>query len=210
MFNRKDNGSLYSAYKLKRQEEAKGKGLSPDVKLKTGGGGREDICVYSLKHGTGTSYMSAAISNYLVTHRRGNVSLVLNDTEFAGEIVSSGVKTVSWTHEGEVMGNSDYIVHDIGVHGDLSADRRVSLQRGTMKILLCKADGRFLQRLAEYVESVDSGNLVFLFNELPAEWEKKVYDLMDFTDRVWCVPTFFSMSPSTQVIKVFHEIFRRK
>lgn len=198
---------LYGEFRAKAQEV---KSSSSDVKK--GNGGREDICVYSLKHGVGTSYIAASIANYMANHRRGDVSLVLNDTEFSEDIASPKVNTVSWAQEAEVFNKSDYIVHDIGVFGDLSADRRNALQRASMKILLCKADGNFLSKLAAYVESgvVDVSSVVFLFDELPSEWEKKVYDIMDFTNAVYCVPTFYALAPSTQVVKVFNEIFRRK
>ncbi len=172
--------------------------------------GREDICIYSLRHGTGTSYVAASIANYLSKNRKGDVSLVLNDTDYTDEIVSPRVGVFPWTREGEAFNKSNYIVHDIGVYGEMTPDRRVSLQRASTKIILCKADGRFLTRLADHVESIDTKDVIFIFTELPAEWEKRVYDVMDFTRNVYCIPTFYSLSPNAQVLKVYNEIFKRK
>lgn len=172
--------------------------------------GREDVCIYSLRHGSGTSYVAAAIANYLSKNRKGEVSLVLNDTDYSDEITSPRVNVFPWTREGEAFNKSNYIVHDIGVYGEMTPDRRVSLQRASTKIILCKADGRFLTRLADHVESIDTRDLIFLFTELPPEWEKRVYDVMDFTKNVYCIPTFYSLAPNAQVLKVFNEIFKRK
>lgn len=172
--------------------------------------GREDICIYTLRHGTGTSYVAAAVANYLSKNRKGDVSLVLNDTDYSEEIASPRVNVLPWTREGEAFRKSSYIVHDIGVYGEMTPDRRVSLQRASTKIILCKADGRFLTRLADHVESIDTRDLIFIFTEIPAEWEKRVYDVMDFTRNVYCIPTFCSLAPNTQVLKVFNEIFKRK
>lgn len=172
--------------------------------------GREDICIYSLRHGTGTSYVAAAIANYLSKNRKGDVSLVLNDTEYTEEIASPRLNILPWTREGEAFNKSNYIVHDIGVYGEMTPDRRVSLQRASTKIILCKADGRFLSRLADHVESIDTRDLIFIFTEIPVEWEKRVYDVMDFTRNVYCIPTFYALAPNAQVLKVFNEIFKRK
>ena len=60
------------------------------------------------------------------------------------------------------------------------------------------------------MESIDTRDLIFLFTELPPEWEKRVYDVMDFTKNVYCIPTFYSLAPNAQVLKVFNEIFKRK
>lgn len=208
---KKSGGGLYGSYKAKTQEAEKlsRSAAGDDSTKKVGNGGREDVCIFSLRHGTGISYMAAAIANYLAYHRRGETSVVLNDTDYSDKIVSPKVNCVSWAEEGTVFSKSNYIVHDCGVHGEMSADRRTALARGSVKIMLCKADGKYLSRLADYVENNDFDNIIFLFNELPAEWEKEVYDL-GFSDNVYCVPTFFSMSPSADVKKVFGEIFKGK
>lgn len=198
---------LYGEFRAKTMDA---KGSTADLKKRNAG--REDICVFSLKHGTGTSYVAASIANYLAQHRRGDVSLVLNDIEFAEDIATPRVNTVSWGQEADVFAKSDYIVHDIGVYTDLSANQRSALQRASIKILLCKADGNFLTKLAAYVESgvADSQDIVFLFNELPPELERKVYDIMDFTNAVFCIPTHYAPEPNAQTVKVFNEIFKRK
>lgn len=210
MLGKKSNTGLYGAYRTKQQEAVKSERKAPAESVAASRVGREDVCIYSLRHGTGTSYVAAAVANYFASHRKGSTSVVLTDTEYAEEIVSPRVEVYPWAREGEAFTGSNYVVHDIGVYGDLSADRRTALQRGTTKILLCKADGRYLAKLAEYIENVDTENLIFLFNELPAEWERKVYDIMDFTRNVYCVPTFYSITPGTQVTKVFNDIFKRK
>ena len=204
-------GGLYGEFKAQTAVKKDAVEKTVEVSAK-GGGGREDVCVYSLRHGTGVSHLAASIANYFANNRRGATSLVLNNTEFSDEVANAKVNVVSWESEAEAFAKSNFIIHDVGVHGDLSANRRNALARGSVKILVCKADGAYLQRLAEYVESgvTDIHNIVFLFNELPAELEKKVRSLMDFTDRVYFVPTFYSLAPSAQVTKVFHSIFKGK
>lgn len=174
------------------------------------GSGREDVCVFSLRHGTGTSYVAASMANFFAKNRSGDVSVVMSDTEYLDEIIAPRINVLPWAREGEAFINSNYIVHDIGVYSDMSSDRKISLQRASMKILLCKADGRYMSRLASFVESNDTSDIIFLFNELPPEWEKRVYNVMDFTKNVYCIPTFFSLAPSAQVIKVYNDIFKRK
>lgn len=174
------------------------------------GSGREDVCVFSLRHGTGTSYVAASIANYLAKNRSGDVSVVMGDTEYLEEIVAPRINVLPWAREGEAFTNANYIIHDIGVYGDMSSDRRIALQRASLKILLCKADGRYMSKLASFVETNDTSDIIFLFNELPNEWEKRVYDVMDFTKNVYCIPTFFAMAPNAPVLKVYNEIFKRK
>lgn len=197
---------LYNAYKGKKQVEQAGREV--ENRSMNGMSGREDICVFSLSHGTGTSYISSAVANYLSGYRKGKVALVLNNTEFADEIVSPRVNVTSWENETEVFIGSNYVVHDVGVYEELTMNKRESLQRGTKKILLCKGDGAYMTKLATFVESEKTEDVVFLFNQLPHEWEKRAFELIDFTRQVFCVPTFFSVRPDKQVVGLIEEILR--
>lgn len=210
MLGKKNNTGLYGAYRTQQQEAEKIERKAPTQNGAVTRVGREDVCVYSLRHGTGTSYIASAIANYLASHRKGTTSVVLADTDFAEETVGPRVDVYPWAREGEAFVGSNYIVHDIGVQGELSSDRRTALQRGSTKILVCKADGRYLSRLAEYVENNETEDVIFLFNELPAEWERKVYDIMDFTKNVYCIPTFYAITPGAHATKIFNDIFKRK
>ncbi len=178
--------------------------------VSVGGSGREDVCVFTLRHGTGASYVSASVANYLAKFCKGDVSLVLDDVEYAEEIVIPRIKTVTWASEGDAYASANYIVHDIGVYEEMTADRRTALQRASKKILLCKGDGRFLRKLARFVETVDTSDIIFLFNELPTEWEKRVYKIIDFTKKVYCVPTFFSIAPGAPVIATYDAMLSGK
>lgn len=205
MLKRKTTTGLYNAYREKVQSDQNGMGILNETQ-RAGVSGREDICVFSLNHGTGTSYISAAISNYLSCYRKGKVALVLNDTAFADEVVSPRVNVASWENETEAFICSNYVVHDMGVFEEFSQERRTSLQRGTKKILLCRGDGAYLTKLAAFVESEKTEDIVFLFNQLPKEWEKRAFELMDFTRKVFCIPTFFSVRPDKQVVRLMEEL----
>lgn len=192
---------LYGAYKGKTMAEQTGIGTDLDVSRTNSMSGREDVCVFSLSHGVGASYISASIANYLSGCRKGKVGLVLNDIAYADEIVSPRVNVVSWENEPDVFIGSNYVVHDIGVYEELMQKKRETLQRGTKKILLCKGDGAYMTKLAAFVENEKTEDIIFLFNQLPCEWEKRAYDLVDFTKQVYCLPTFFPIKLDKQVVR---------
>lgn len=195
-------GRLYAGFKNRQVVSARAEKMER--------GGREEIFVFSLKHGTGTSYLSAGIANYIAM-RNKNVSLVLEDTEFIEEIVGSKVMASSWGEDNERLYSlSDYIVYDGGVFDEMSSEKNALLTRSTIKVIVCNGDGWYLQKLAEFEESRRSGEMVYLFNNIPKEWEGKVYSVMDFSDNVFIMPSFYAKGIVSPAEEIFRQILKRR
>ena len=206
----KKSGGLYAGYKDrggagKREEEKGVKKIgsrSPQI-------GRADVFVFSLEHGTGTSYIAASIANHMSSLNNGHVSLILEDDEYAEEIVRPEIEVSSWEEEGEIYAASDVIVRDGGVFEDMDTEKHSAMMRATVRILVCRADGWFFKKLARFEESRDNGNMVYLFNQPATELERRIYDVMNFTDDVYCLPTFYSKAIPSLVGHVFQSLLRR-
>lgn len=179
-------GGLYADYKNRKATE---KNTTPQIDLKNN---REEIFVYSLKHGTGTTYIAAAIANFIAEHGK-RVTLVMADTEYADELVLSKVSTTTWDEE-DYYGQTEYVVYDGGIYEEMGSEQNAMFKHSSKKFLVCQGDGWYLSRMAEYGCDEEHPELEFLFNRIPSEWEPKVKDVMDFTDAVYFIKNFNVMN----------------
>ena len=196
-------GELYGGYRKNNQvEESTGK--RGDVE-------KRDVLVRSLSHNIGTSYVSAAIANYLSLCGCGPVGLICDGTDKMNELVENEiVRLVRPLCDKSVMADCACVVEDGGIWQSGGMNKRTELVRATT-VMVCRADDEFLQRLAAFVESQgkNADRMIFLFNMLPTEWHGKVRRVMRGYE-AYCLPLFHPKNIKGEIEKIFYNMFKQR
>lgn len=197
---------LYAGFKERMQTEnevvAKGdKKVDKRVQIKK----KFIVSVTSLKHGCGSSYMSAAIANYLSKKVKEKVCLLHTGFGYASDVLNDKVELVFYPCDlSVVFADYGYIVYDGGILNELDKDM---LDRSDIKILMCWHNEEFKHLLLDFVKSrKDLNNWAFGFNHVPDKLYKDVYSLMEGLC-VFCLPTFDVEHIDKTTEKIFSELF---
>lgn len=206
MFGKKKEvspGGLYAAYKMETFPE------KTATSGRVGRMAREDIAVISIVPHCGTTYISSAIANYLVSVNRGKV-IFLGDRkdEYISSVLHRTVDRCFFPADvTELYSNCDCLVQDLGSYAELDSVKNMSFARATTKIVICQADTGCMKKLAAFErDRTDVDKCYFLFNVLPKEWEKDVYKAMDIYE-AYCLPLFSAKNPDKDVQEIFQNIF---
>lgn len=203
--NNADSGSLYAEFRNEHVKEY------TSTSGKVGKFAREDVVITSLNSGCGSTYISAAVANYLAGLRRGRtVHVGDSKDEYIGEMIYPSVLQKKYPVELEELYKiCDCIVQDVGPYYKLDKNKSTVLSRATTKIMVCHADDDSLKQLATFVrERADAERFFYLFNILPDEWRRKVYKTMNIYE-AYCLPLFNAKKPDKEVRKVMQKIFGR-
>ena len=173
---------------------------------------RENAFVFSLRHGAGTSYIAAAIANYISGVKKGGVTYFTSDTDNGKDYLLPKVNCVSLAGKDadSIYTCADHIVCDGGSFEDMSAVCRDAMFRASTRVLVCRADTAYLKKLAEFTAGrTDDNSFVYLFNTLPDEWVKRVESSMDSYSSVYCLPVFYAKKLPQGVNDIMLGIFGR-
>ena len=173
---------------------------------------RESVFVFSLEHGAGTSYIAAAIANYISGVKKGNVSFFTGMLGNERDYLLPKVSCVSLRNGSadRTYVNADHVVYDGGVYGDMDAVCKDAMFRVETRVLVCQADTEYLERLADFLERNGEGDdFIYLFNVLPPEWEKRVEAAMDSYRGVYFLPIFYAKKLPQEVSDIMLGIFGR-
>lgn len=196
-------GGLYEEYRKSNQSEGS--------IGKRGAIEKKDVLVRSLSHNVGTSYVSAAIANYLSLSGCGPVGLIYDGSDKMNGLVGEEIVLLQRPlYDKSAMADCACVVEDGGVWQSGEMNKRIELVRATT-IMVCQADDDFLHRLAAFVESQgkNAEHMIFLFNMLPAEWHGKVRRVMrDY--EVYCLPLFHPKNIKGEIEKIFYNMFKQR
>ena len=198
-------GGFYSGYKAKVAESIGPTNGRVERTL------RENVAVVELTHGAGSTYVSAAIANYLYNRGMGETMLVHDiKDEYLEEILMAQVVRDNFPiNMAEIYSACDCLIQDFGVYKELDSNKKMALSMASTKIVVCNADDDYMRLLADFTrERTDADRFYYLFNRVPREWERKVGRVMDEYE-AYCLPMFFARTPGTDMTQIFRRIFRR-
>lgn len=155
--------------------------------------------IAQLRHGSGSSYVSAVCAN-LLSERAKRVALI-TDAQDLGEYVAGGVTLFGWDDcIDEAFSSFDVVVMDGGDLTSMHPSRLREMARASHKFMVCKSSDEYMRSLAEYV-SGQAGEGVewsYVFNQIPPSDHGKVKRLMDSYD-ICFLPAGDAVSPSKEI-----------
>jgi len=200
------SGSLYAEFKTEN---------APVEYVSTSGraarNAREDVVITSIVPGCGSTYIAAAVANYLFDIKKGRIVFVGNaKDEYIKQLLRPGITVKEYPVDmQDIYSICDCVVQDIGCYQTLNGAGSMALARASSKILVCHADDDCMKQVASFAkERQDAENFYYLFNVLPEEWKKKVYRTMNIYE-AYCLPLFSAKSPDKETCLVFRKMFGR-
>lgn len=142
--------------------------------------GRAQICVMSMEHGGGATYLSEILALFFAGYRNGKTCLV--ETKGLTEMLSDmpmDVVTYPCDMSQVYKGDYHFIVRDMGVYHSLSLDDFKEIERADFKCIVSWPDERSLSALASFVETTEcADSFIYFFNMVPKDRMGEILDLM--------------------------------
>ena len=148
--------------------------------------GRAEVCVVSLFHGSGSTYLAKIIAVFLAKYRNEKTCLV-ETSGFTKEQELNSVDTFTYPCNLSSIYKKDYhfIVRDMGVCQALSFDELSEMERADIKCIVSWPDEHSLSTLASFIESAEyADSYIYFFNMVPKSKITEILDLMEDFDTV--------------------------
>lgn len=152
-----------------------------------------------LRHGAGSSYVSAVCAN-LLSERAKSVALI-TDAQDLNEYVTGSVTLFGWDdHIDAAFSSYDVVIMDGGDLSSLLPSRSREMARASHKFMVCKSSDDYMRRLAEFLSGQENEGTdwSFVFNQIPPSNHGKVKRLMDSYD-ICFLPMGDAVSPSKEM-----------
>lgn len=142
--------------------------------------GTAEICVASLFHGCGATYLSELLAVFLGGLRRGKACLV--ETKGLEEELSGApmdVVTYPCDMSAVYRKQYDFLVRDVGTFDSLTKDGLTAFECADFKCVVAWPDEQSFKKLAGFMDSVeDAQSFLYFFNMVPKDRVSYVLDVM--------------------------------
>lgn len=143
------------------------------------------IAITELKKGTGSTHLAKALCTYL------------NSTD----IISSEEDEEYLLEQEE-----DTRIYDLGDYYSLELWKEKEFRKADIRLVIVTYNMEQISDLMEFVQEFQD-SCVYLFNFVPDEAKKDVYDMME-DYKAYCLPLFLTDKLNKKIIKIFKEIIK--
>lgn len=140
-----------------------------------------NICVFSLCHGCGVTYLSEILATFLAKCNGGRTCLI--ETNGLTEVLAHSLIDV-FTYPCDMSSiykkRYDFLVTDLGVFDTFSENDYKIFEEADFKCIVSWPDEQSLSRLASFVENTEcSEAFVYFFNMVPSDQISNILNLME-------------------------------
>lgn len=204
LFNKKAGDHLYAG--LKNQTNISNDTV-PKKEKKLEINRKFIVTVTSLKHGAGSSYISAAIANYISDNFSKKICILHNGCPYIDSALYDDIDSRYYPCDmSEVYARYSFIIYDGGIWEEVDSDM---MDRSDIKVMMCWPNNEYKNLLIDFINRrKDINNWIFMFNQVPDKKQTEIYDTMEDYN-TYCLPTFDVFNIDKSLNKIFKELFTK-